>query len=149
TISDLADVSECAHRAGAIVVADGAQSVPHVPTDVSSLGVDFLAFSGHKMLGPTGIGGLWGRRELLEAMPPFLGGGGMIREVFEDRSTWAPLPEKFDPGTPNVADAIAYAVAVDYLEALGMSTVRAHEIDVAGYALERLAAVPDVVVYGP
>src|SRR5215471_6405346 len=126
TISDLAEVSELAHRVGAIVVADGAQSVPNVPTDVTALGVDFLAFSGHKMLAPTGIGGLWGRRELLEQMPPFLGGGGMIREVFEDRSTWAPLPEKFDAGTPNVADAIAFGVAIDYLDALGMPNVRAH-----------------------
>jgi cysteine desulfurase/selenocysteine lyase len=149
TITDLAEVSELAHGVGAIVVADGAQSVPNVPTDVASLGIDFLAFSGHKMLAPTGIGGLWGRRELLEAMPPFLGGGGMIREVFEDRATWAPLPEKFDAGTPNVADAIAFSVAVDYLEQLGMPNVRAHEIDVAGYALERLSAVPDVSVYGP
>jgi len=149
TISDLPEIAEAAHRVGAIVVADGAQSVPNIPTDVTSLGVDFLAFSGHKMLGPTGIGGLWGRRELLEAMPPFLGGGGMIREVFEDHATWAPLPEKFDGGTPNVADSIALAVAVDYLEALGMANVRAHEVDVAGYALERLAAVPDVTVYGP
>jgi cysteine desulfurase/selenocysteine lyase len=149
TISDLADISERAHRVGAIVVADGAQSVPNVPTDVTALGVDFLAFSGHKMLAPTGIGGLWGRRELLEEMPPFLGGGGMIREVFEDRSTWAPLPEKFDAGTPNIADSIAFGVAVDYLDALGMANVRAHEVDVAGYALERLLAVPDVSVYGP
>jgi cysteine desulfurase / selenocysteine lyase len=149
TISDLAEVSEMAHRFGAIVVADGAQSVPNVPTDVTALGVDFLAFSGHKMLAPTGIGGLWGRRELLEQMPPFLGGGGMIREVFEDRSTWAPLPEKFDAGTPNVADSIAFGVAIDYLDGLGMPNVRAHEVDVAGYALERLSGVPDVDVYGP
>jgi cysteine desulfurase/selenocysteine lyase len=149
TISDLTDVAERAHRVGAIVVADGAQSVPNVPTDVYELGVDFLAFSGHKMLAPTGIGGLWGRRELLEEMPPFLGGGGMIREVFDDRATWAPLPEKFDAGTPNVADSVAFGTAIDYLEALGMANVRAHEIDVAGYALERLSSVPDVSVYGP
>ena len=149
TISDLGAISELAHGVGAIVVADGAQSVPNVPTDVTTLGPDFLAFSGHKMLGPTGIGGLWGRRELLEEMPPFLGGGGMIREVFEDRATWAPLPEKFDAGTPNVADAIALGVAVDYLDNLGMQNVRDHEVEVAGYALERLASIPDVAVYGP
>jgi len=149
TISDLGTISELAHEVGAIVVADGAQSVPNVPTDVRTLGPDFLAFSGHKMLGPTGIGGLWGRLELLEEMPPFLGGGGMIREVFEDRATWAPLPEKFDAGTPNIADAIALSVAVDYLDELGMSNVRTHEVEVAGYALERLASIPDVTVYGP
>jgi cysteine desulfurase/selenocysteine lyase len=149
TISDLADVAQRAHRVGAIVVADGAQSVPNVPIRVGDLGVDFLAFSGHKMLGPTGIGGLWGRRELLEAMPPFLGGGGMIREVFDDRATWAPLPEKFDAGTPNIADSIALGVAADYLDALGMENVRAHEVEVTGYALERLSSIPDVSLYGP
>jgi cysteine desulfurase / selenocysteine lyase len=149
TINPVAEVVERAHAVGAIVVADGAQSVPHLPTDVHELGVDFLAFSGHKMLGPMGIGVLWGRRELLEAMPPFLGGGGMIREVYEDRATWAPLPEKFDAGTPSVADSIALAAAADYLDDLGMDNVRAHEIEVTQYALERLAAVPDVTVYGP
>ncbi len=149
TISDLAEISALAHAAGAIVVADGAQSVPNMVTDVSTLGADFLAFSGHKMLGPTGIGALWGRRTLLEQMPPFLGGGGMIREVYEDRATWAPLPEKFDAGTPNIADAIALGVAADYLDDLDMANVRAHEVEVTGYALERLASVPDVSVYGP
>jgi cysteine desulfurase/selenocysteine lyase len=101
------------------------------------------------MLAPMGIGGLWGRRELLEAMPPFLGGGGMIREVFEDRATWAPLPEKFDAGTPSVADSIAFGTAVDYLDELGMTNVRAHEIEVTSYALDRLCSLPDVSVYGP
>ena len=149
TISDLAEISDMAHRVGAIVVADGAQSVPHLSTDVRTLGPDFLAFSGHKILGPMGIGVLWGRRELLEEMPPFLGGGGMIREVYEDRATWAPLPEKFDAGTPNVADTIALGVALDYLDDLGMDNVREHEIDVTGYALDQLARVPDVAVYGP
>src|SRR2546428_286804 len=117
--------------------------------DVRRPGPDFLAFSGHKMLGPTGIGALWGRRALLEEMPPFLGGGGMIREVWEDRATWAPLPEKFDAGTPNIADSIALGVAVDYLDDLGMRNVRRHEVEVTGYALERLASVSDVTVYGP
>ena len=149
TITPLAAIAERAHAVGALVVADGAQSTPHLPIDVPGLGVDFFAFSGHKMLGPTGIGVLWGRRELLEAMPPFLGGGGMIREVYEDRSTWAPLPEKFDAGTPNVADATALVAAVDYLTALGMDRVRAHELAMTAYALERLCALPDVTVYGP
>jgi cysteine desulfurase/selenocysteine lyase len=149
TITDIAAAAEEAHRVGAILVADGAQSVPHLATDVQALGIDFLAFSGHKMLGPTGIGVLWGRRELLEAMPPFLGGGGMIREVYDDRATWAPLPEKFDAGTPNVADSIAFGVAADYLDELGMDNVRAHEIELSAYALDRLARVPDVAVYGP
>jgi cysteine desulfurase/selenocysteine lyase len=149
TISDLNAIADMAHQVGAIVVADGAQSVANIPVDVSSLGADFLAFSGHKMLGPTGIGGLWGRRALLEAMPPFLGGGGMIREVYDDRATWAPLPDKFDAGTPNIGDTIAWSAAIDYLEGLGMSNVRAHEVEVTAYALDRLASVPDVTVYGP
>ncbi|MCA1646617.1 MAG: SufS family cysteine desulfurase, partial [Chloroflexi bacterium] len=149
TISDLGDISAQAHAVGAIVVADGAQSVPNMVTDVRTLGPDFLAFSGHKMLGPTGIGVLWGRRSLLDEMPPFLGGGGMIREVWDDRATWAPLPEKFDAGTPNIADTIALGVAADYLDNLGMHNVRAHEVEVTAYALDRLAAVPDVSVYGP
>jgi cysteine desulfurase / selenocysteine lyase len=149
TINPLAEISERAHAVGAVVVADGAQSVPHVPTDVRDLGIDFLAFSGHKMLGPMGIGVLWGKRELLEAMPPFLGGGGMIREVYEDHATWAPLPEKFDAGTPSVADSIALATAADYLDELGMPNVRKHEVEVTQYALDCLARVPDVTVYGP
>ena len=149
TINPIAQVAERAHRVGALVVGDGAQSVPHLAVDVKDLGVDFYGFSGHKMLGPTGIGVLWGRRDLLESMPPFLGGGGMIREVFEDYSTWAPLPEKYDAGTPNFADAVALSVAADYLEDLGMANVRAHEVDLTGYALDRLRSIPDVAVYGP
>ena len=149
TISDVTRIAELAHAVGAIVVVDGAQSVPHLATDVGTLGVDFLAFSGHKMLAPLGSGVLWGRRELLEAMPPFLGGGGMIREVYDDRATWAPLPEKFDAGTPAVADSIGLAAACDYLDELGMGNIRAHEIELAGYAMDRLASVPDVTVYGP
>jgi cysteine desulfurase/selenocysteine lyase len=149
TINPVPTIAERAHAVGAIVVVDGAQSVPHLPTDVRELGVDFLAFSGHKMLGPMGSGVLWGRRDLLEDMPPFLGGGGMIREVYEDHATWAPLPEKFDAGTPSVADSIGLAAAADYLAALGMHNVRAHEVEVTQYALEQLASVPDVIVYGP
>jgi cysteine desulfurase / selenocysteine lyase len=149
TLTPVPEIAERAHALGAIVVVDGAQSVPHVATDVAMLGADFLAFSGHKILGPMGSGVLWGRRELLEAMPPFLGGGGMIREVFEDRATWAPLPEKFDAGTPAVADTIGLVAAVDYIDELGMHNVREHEVDLTAYALERLASVPDVTVYGP
>jgi cysteine desulfurase/selenocysteine lyase len=149
TINPLPRIVEQAHAVGALVVADGAQSTPHLPVDVAALGVDFFALSGHKMLGPTGIGALWGRRDLLEAMPPFMGGGGMIREVHEDRATWAPLPEKFEAGTPNIADAIGLTAAVDYLETLGMDRVREHEVEVTGYALEKLRAIPDVAVYGP
>jgi cysteine desulfurase / selenocysteine lyase len=149
TINPLREIAELAHAKGALVVVDGAQSVPHVPTDIKELQVDFLTFSGHKMLAPMGIGALWGRRELLEAMPPFLGGGGMIREVFEDRATWAPLPEKFDAGTPSVADSIAFGVACDYLDALGMEKVRAHEVELTSYALDQLYSLPDVTVYGP
>lgn len=149
TINPVAEIAERAHTRGALVVVDGAQSVPHLATDVHALGADFLAFSGHKMLAPTGIGVLWGRRALLEEMPPFLGGGGMIREVHEDTSTWAPLPEKFEAGTPNIADAIGLAAAIDYLEALGMGRVREHEVEVTAYALERLSALPDIAVYGP
>jgi cysteine desulfurase/selenocysteine lyase len=149
TINPLPEIAEMAHQRGAIVVVDGAQSVPHVATDIKTLGADFVTFSGHKMLAPLGSGALWGRRELLEEMPPFLGGGGMIREVFEDRATWAPLPEKFDAGTPSVADSIGLAAACDYLDDLGMDNVRAHEIELTAYALDRLCGAPDISVYGP
>src|SRR5207245_4227164 len=149
TVNPIAAIGAQVHAAGALLAVDASQSVPHCPVDVRALGCDFLAFTGHKMLGPTGIGALWGRAALLEAMPPFLGGGGMIREVWEDRATWAPLPEKFDAGTPNIADSIALGVAADYLDDLGMANVRPHRVEVTGYALERLASVPDVSVYGP
>jgi cysteine desulfurase/selenocysteine lyase len=149
TINPIVEIAERAHAVGAIVVVDGAQSVPHMPITLTELGVDFYGFSGHKMLAPTGTGGLWGRRELLESLPPFLGGGGMIREVYEDHATWAPLPDKFDAGTPHVEGAVGFHAAIDYLKELGMDRIRAHEIDVTGYALERLAAEPDIAVYGP
>jgi cysteine desulfurase/selenocysteine lyase len=139
TITPMADISEVAHAAGAIVVADGAQSVPHLPTDVGRLGCDFLAFSAHKMLGPTGIGVLWGRRELLEAMPPFLGGGGMIRDVRRDGFLANELPWKFEAGTPPIAEAVGLGAAVRYLERLGMGAVRAHEELLTRYALDLLA----------
>ena len=128
TITPFARIAEAAHRAGALVLADGAQSVPHVPTDVGRLGCDFLAFSAHKMLGPTGIGVLWGRQELLEAMPPFLGGGGMIRDVSKDGFSPSTLPWKFEAGTPPIAEAVGLHAAIDYLNTVGLDAVRAHEV---------------------
>jgi cysteine desulfurase / selenocysteine lyase len=138
-----------AHAAGALVLLDGAQSVPHMPVDVRELDCDFLAFSGHKMLGPSGIGVLWARADLLDAMPPFLGGGDMIREVRLEGSTWNDLPWKFEAGTPAITEAVGLGAAVDYLGALGMERVWHHERALAAYALERLAKVPDLTLYGP
>ena len=149
TINPVAEIVERAHAAGALVLVDGAQSVPHLPVDVQALGVDFYAFSGHKMLGPMGIGVLYGRRELLEAMPPFLGGGDMIRTVTLEESTWADLPAKFEAGTPSVADAVALGVAVDYLQSLGLPAIRQHEKELVRYALARLDEIPGVTLYGP
>ena len=120
TINAVAEIIRQAHAAGAVVVVDGAQSVPHLPVDVQALDADFLAFSGHKMLGPMGSGVLYGKRALLEAMPPFMGGGGMIRKVSLERSTWADVPARFEAGTPAVGDAIGLGAAVEYLQALGM-----------------------------
>ncbi|MGH2445151.1 MAG: cysteine desulfurase [Candidatus Limnocylindria bacterium] len=127
TINPVAEVTRLAHEAGAIVVLDAAQSVPHMPVDVASLGVDFAALSGHKMLGPSGIGALWGRRELLDAMPPFLTGGSMITRVTLDGTEWNEVPWKFEAGTPAIAEAVGLAAAIGYLEEIGMDEVRAHE----------------------
>ncbi|MPZ49353.1 MAG: SufS family cysteine desulfurase [Dehalococcoidia bacterium] len=141
--------AELAHRQGAIMVVDGAQSVPNMPVDVGDLGCDFLAFSGHKMAGPTGIGVLWGKPDILEAMDPFLGGGEMISRVLLEESTWNELPWKYEAGTPNIADGIALGAAVDYLEGIGMENVRAHEKSLAAYAIDRMSALPEVTIYGP
>jgi cysteine desulfurase / selenocysteine lyase len=150
TINQVRDMVELAHEAGALVLIDGAQAVPHVPVDVQELGADFYVFSGHKMLGPMGSGALWGRRELLEAMPPFLSGGEMIREVHLRRSDFNDIPWKFEAGTPAVGDAIGLGAAVDYLSAIGMDAVREHEIHLVAYALDTLAQeVPDIALYGP
>lgn len=138
-----------AHAAGAITVVDGAQSVPHMATDVQDLDCDFLAFSGHKMLGPMGASVLYGKREILEAMPPFLGGGGMIRKVGIQSSTWADIPARFEAGTPAVGDAIGLATAVTYLQSLNMDRVWDHGVLITEYALERLAEVPGLTVHGP
>ena len=150
TINPVREIVEMAHAAGALVLVDGAQAVPHVPVDVEALGADFYAFSGHKMLGPMGSGALWARRELLEAMPPFLAGGEMIREVHLRRSEWNDIPWKFEAGTPAVGDAIGLGVAADYLRAIGMDAVRDHERELVAYALEALPrAVPGIELYGP
>ncbi len=138
-----------AHAAGAIVLLDTAQGVPHLPVDVQALDVDFLCFSSHKMLGPTGIGVLYGKRDLLEAMPPFMGGGEMIRTVGWRESTWNDLPWKFEAGTPAIAEAVGLGAAVDYLNALGMEHVRQHEQAITSYAMEQLKAVPGLTIYGP
>ncbi|MGH8981103.1 MAG: aminotransferase class V-fold PLP-dependent enzyme, partial [Acidimicrobiales bacterium] len=139
TIPPVARIAEAAHAAGAVVVADGAQAVPHLPVDVRELGVDFLAFSAHKMLGPTGIGALWARAELLDAMPPFLGGGGMILDVRLDRFLPAQSPQKFEAGTPPIAEAVGFAAAVGYLRGIGMARLRAHDEELTAYALSALA----------
>src|SRR6478752_1691958 len=150
TINPVVEMVAAAHAAGALVLLDGAQAVPHVPVDVQDLGADFYAFSGHKMLAPMGSGALWARRELLEAMPPFLAGGEMIREVHLGRSEWNDLPWKFEAGTPAVADSIGLGVAADYLGAIGMDAVRSHERELVAYALESLPrAVPSIELYGP
>ncbi len=149
TINPVADIIAQAHEAGALVLLDGAQSVPHLPVDVQALDVDFLAFSGHKMCGPTGIGVLYGKRRLLEEMPPFLGGGDMISTVTLEGFTTNELPWKFEAGTPAIAEAIGLGAAVDYLSAIGMHNVHAHEQELTAYALDRLRAMPGVTVYGP
>ncbi|GAC1566398.1 MAG: cysteine desulfurase [Ktedonobacteraceae bacterium] len=138
-----------AHATGAVVLLDAAQSVPHMPVDVQALDVDFLCFSSHKMLGPTGIGVLYGKRDLLEAMPPFMGGGDMIRTVSLRESTWNDLPWKFEAGTPAIAEAIGLGAAVDYLNALGMENVRAHEETITAYAMQQVRQVPGLTIYGP
>jgi cysteine desulfurase/selenocysteine lyase len=149
TINPVAELVARAHAVGAIAVVDGAQSVPHLITDVQATDADFLAFSGHKMLGPTGIGALYGKRALLDAMPPFMGGGEMIREVFMERSTWNDVPFKFEAGTPAIGEAIAFGAAVDYLNALGMDWVHAHEQAITRYAWERLSAIEGLRIIGP
>ena len=149
TINDVGEIARQAQAAGAVVLVDAAQSVPHLALDVQALGVDFLAFSGHKMLGPMAVGVLYGKRALLEAMPPFLVGGSMIRKVGLTESTWAEVPAKFEAGTPAVGDAIGLAVAIEYLTNLGMDRVLAHEQAVVGYALERLTEIPGITIYGP
>ena len=149
TVNPIAEMIRQAHAAGALFLVDGAQSVPHLAVDVQALDVDFLAFSAHKMAGPTGIGVLYGKRELLQAMPPYMGGGDMIRTVTLEGSTWNDLPYKFEAGTPAIAQAVGLGAAVDYLTALGMENILAHEQQVVDYALERLSEVAGLTLYGP
>ncbi len=149
TENPIAQIARHAHRAGAVMVVDAAQSVPHMPVDVRALGADFLAFSGHKMTGPTGIGVLWGRRDLLEAMPPFLRGGDMVGSVGLRQATFAAVPYKFEAGTQAIAEAIGLGAAVEYLTGLGMEGVRLHSRALAMRMAEALAEVPGVTVYGP
>ncbi|MFF8728562.1 cysteine desulfurase [Streptomyces sp. NPDC015171] len=149
TVNPVRELADRAHACGALVVVDGAQSVPHRPVDVRELGADFLAFSGHKMLGPNGIGVLWGRAELLAGLPPFLTGGSMIEIVEMDRTTFLPPPQRFEAGVPMTAQAVGLAAAVEYLERLGMAEVAAHEDALTARALDLLAEVPGVRVVGP
>jgi cysteine desulfurase/selenocysteine lyase len=149
TINDVAKISAWAHDHGAIYVCDAAQAAPHVPIDVQAIGADFLAFSGHKMLGPSGVGVLWGRKNLLEAMEPFNTGGHMIRRVRFDETTWGELPHKFEAGTSPLAEAVGLGAAIDYLNELGLDAVGAHEHELTAYALERLSEIDGVTLYGP
>lgn len=149
TINDVREIAKRAHEVGAICVVDGAQSVPHMPVDVQALGCDFMAITGHKMLGPTGSGALYGRGDLLERMEPLLGGGEMIREVHQGWARWNDVPYKFEAGTMNIEGAIGLGAAVDYLTGLGMENVRAHEMDLVGYALRSLRGVEGLKVLGP
>jgi cysteine desulfurase/selenocysteine lyase len=149
TVNPIREIAEQAKQVGALVLVDGAQAVPHRRVDVQELGCDFYAFSGHKMCGPTGSGGLWARRSLLESMPPYQGGGEMIRMVERDMSTWAEIPHKFEAGTPNIAGAIALGAAADFLDEVGFDAIAEHERELLSYALERLDDMGGITVYGP
>jgi len=148
TVNPLREIAECAHARGALVLVDGAQGVPHLPVDVAALGCDFYAFSGHKVFAPTGIGALWARHELLDAMPPWQGGGGMIASVSFAKTTWAAAPERFEAGSPNTAGAVGLAAALRYVDALGMDAVEQHERDLVAYAHEALSGVPGLRIFG-
>jgi cysteine desulfurase / selenocysteine lyase len=149
TINPIAEIARMAHDAGALLVVDGAQAGPKLELDMTELGADFYAVTAHKMYGPTGIGALFGRRELLEEMPPFIGGGSMIRKVSKELITWADLPAKFEGGTPAIGEAIAFGVAVSWLDDLGLPAVHAAEAELTAYALERIAEVPELTIFGP
>ena len=149
TINPVKQMAKDAHGHGALMLVDAAQSVPNMPVNVKDLDCDFMAFSSHKMMGPTGIGALYGKLELLEPMGPFLGGGEMIREVTLERTTWNDLPWRFEAGTPNIADAIAWLPAVDYLNELGLENIRQHEVELTRHALKKIGGIEGVTIYGP
>jgi cysteine desulfurase / selenocysteine lyase len=149
TINPVEKLAAWAHEQGAIFVCDAAQSAPHVPLDVQALGADFVAISAHKMCGPSGVGALWGRGELLQKMEPFLTGGHMISSVRLDKTTWGELPHKFEAGTAPMAEAVGFGAAIDYLNGVGFEAIEAHEHELAAYALGRLAEVPGITLYGP
>lgn len=149
TIVPAKEMAKLAHQSGALFLLDGAQSVPHLKTDVQDLDCDFLAFSAHKMLGPTGVGVLWVKKKILDQMDPFMGGGEMISVVSLEKTTWAEAPLKFEAGTPNYADTAAFTTALDYLEKIGMDAIRAHEKELVTYALQKLSQLPELTIYGP
>ncbi len=149
TINPLEAIVARAHEVGAVVVLDACQSVPHMKVDVTELGVDFLAFSGHKAVGPTGVGVLWGKPELLDALPPFLTGGSMVSSVTMTDATWADVPQKFEAGVPNMAQAVGLGAALNYLSTIGMDAIREHEISLTEYALEKMLAIPGIRIIGP
>jgi cysteine desulfurase/selenocysteine lyase len=149
TVNPVAEIARRAHEVGAIVVVDAAQAVPQMPVDVQAADIDFLAFTGHKVTGPTGIGVLWGRRSVFEQLPPFLGGGEMIATVAMERSTYADLPHRFEAGTPPIVEAVGLGAAVDYLSAIGMESIRAHEEAITGHALDGLSSVSGLTILGP
>ena len=149
TINPLEAIVKRTHEVGAVVVLDACQSVPHMSVDVAALGVDFLAFSGHKAIGPTGVGVLWGKAQLLDELPPFLTGGSMIETVTMTSATWAPVPQKFEAGVPNMAQAVGLGAAFQYLSALGMDQIRAHEISLTDYALKKMLTIPGIRIVGP
>jgi cysteine desulfurase/selenocysteine lyase len=148
TVNPVAEMTDLAHRAGAVVVVDGAQAVPHIPVDVRALDCDFYAFSGHKLYGPTGIGVLYGRKKLLDRMPPWQGGGGMIETVTFDATTWAPPPTRYEAGTPPIAEAVGLMAAIGYLQQIGFEAIREHEEGLLAYATDRLAEIPGLRLFG-
>ena len=149
TINDVTRVVEFAHRRGVPVLIDGAQAAGHIPVDVTGLGCDFYAFSGHKMCGPTGIGVLYGKTQLLKQLEPFMGGGEMIISAWLDRAKWNELPYKFEAGTPDISGAVGFGAAIDYLDSIGMESIEKHDRELTSYAIEKLKSVPDVTLYGP